>query len=160
MDHRCNKCAEIIGEIGRINSLPCAGQQSTRQNVSMPCAFLESSRQIVGTDIFQILNFCAAKILNLRGNICHDGGNCKHNSLPCVTVRHTANGVRHAEPLDRPQKWDQINSLPCVALCRELFCLFRRVSSFAMSCCRCLPWTQISPCATFRYTVGCSFAVC
>jgi hypothetical protein len=46
----CNKCAEIIGEVGRINSLPCAGQQSTRQNVSMPCAFLESSRQIVGTD--------------------------------------------------------------------------------------------------------------
>jgi hypothetical protein len=74
MDRRCNKCAEIIGEIGRIKCLPCAGHQSTRQNVYMPCAFLESSRQTVGTDIFQILNICAAIILNLRGNICHDGG--------------------------------------------------------------------------------------
>jgi hypothetical protein len=74
MDRRCNKCAEIIEEIGRIKGLPCAGHQSTWQNVSIPCAFLESSRQIVGTDIFQILNICAAIILNLRGNICHNGG--------------------------------------------------------------------------------------
>jgi hypothetical protein len=124
MDRRCNKCAEIIGEIGRIKSLPCADQQSTRQNVSMPCAFLESSRQIVGTDIFQILNICVVIILNLQGNICHDGGKLQTQQFTVREVRHMANCVRHAEPLDRPRTWDQINSLPCVILCRELLAIF------------------------------------
>jgi hypothetical protein len=51
-------------------------------------------------------------------------GNCKFNSLPCVTGRLSANGVRQAEPLDRPRMWDQSNSLPCVLICRVLFAYF------------------------------------
>jgi hypothetical protein len=59
---------------------------------------------------------------------------------------HTANGLRHAEPLDRPPTWDQST------VCRGLY---SAVSFY-----------RISPCALFcresvsKYTVRPIFAVC
>jgi hypothetical protein len=51
---------------------------------------------------------------------------------------HTANGLRHTEPLNRPPTWDQTPVCRGLELCREL------LSDFAVCCV--LPWASVAVC--------------
>jgi hypothetical protein len=105
------------------------------------------------TDIFQILNICAA-IFTGRGNICHHGGKLQ---IQQFTMRErTAHGkwrpsgraVRPASNVGPDQQFAVGYALPCA------FSLFRRVPYFAVSFCLSLPWAELSSCVAVRYAVG------
>jgi hypothetical protein len=95
----------------------------TAKHVYAVCLSGKLTAKSGSTDIFQILNICAA-IFTVEAIFATMAGNCKFSSLLCVNGPLTPNSVRQAEPLDRPRMWDQINSLPWVLLCRALLAYF------------------------------------
>jgi hypothetical protein len=122
VDRRCNKCAGIIG--GRITSLPCALQKSTRQ--TSLCRV--PSNKAHGKEFVLI-------ILKVRGKYLQCGGKTVCRAWHFM---HTANVLRHTEPLNRPPTWDQTPVCRGLELCREL------LSDFAVCCV--LPWVSVAVC--------------